>query len=201
MMISALYQLVELFVVLYHWNNKLQLHNHVAPSGEHIILIPNESIFGLTSYFCVHSEETTNSNFIIFGFVRPRIDLAIYRTLKGQANDYTTEVVSKRRHADNNCLTKQGDKTMYIVQTMNLRIFMVKRGNVRTDESLIFIGGIWHKTADQLRITQIVLKDMDKVLFYTHKTSCAFNTSPIEAPMRYTNVGYTPLRTSTYFYI
>jgi hypothetical protein len=61
---------------------------------------------------------------------------------------------------------------------MNLRIFMVKRGNVRTDESLIFIGGIWHKTADQLRITQIVLNDMDNILFYTHKTSCAFNTSP-----------------------
>ena len=40
-------------------------------------------------------------------------------------------------------------------------------GRVSTDESLIFIGGIWHKIADQLRITQIVLKDMEQVLFYT----------------------------------
>ena len=120
-------QLAELFVVLYHWNNRLQLHSHVDPPGEHIILIPNQSLFGLNSYFCVHSGETTNINFIIFDLFRPRIDLTIYCILKGQANDYTTEDECKRRHADNNCLTKQGDITMYVVPTMKLRILMVKR--------------------------------------------------------------------------
>ena len=42
---------------------------HVAPLG-HMILIPSQSVFALTPWCCVLSEEATNTNFIVFGLIR-----------------------------------------------------------------------------------------------------------------------------------
>ena len=45
-------------------------HRHVDPFG-HIIFIPNPLGFALTPICCVLSEETANTNFIVFGLNRP----------------------------------------------------------------------------------------------------------------------------------
>jgi hypothetical protein len=67
MMMSALYYtntLSWIFIVLTHWNNSLRVR-HVSLLG-HIILISSQPVFAI----CMLSRETTNTNFIVFGFTR-----------------------------------------------------------------------------------------------------------------------------------
>ena len=65
MMRSALYYtntLSYIFMVLAHWNNSPRVH--IAPLG-HIIPIPSQPVFALTSECCMLNGEATNTNFIV----------------------------------------------------------------------------------------------------------------------------------------
>jgi hypothetical protein len=57
----------------------MSLGRHVAPLG-HIILILSQPVFALTPYCCVLSGEAANTNFIVFGLTRTRLEPTIYRT-------------------------------------------------------------------------------------------------------------------------
>ena len=65
---------------------------HVAPLG-HIILIPSQLDFSLSSLCCVLSREAANTNFIVFGLTWPVLEYTIYRTRGEYANHYTTDPV------------------------------------------------------------------------------------------------------------
>ena len=78
----------EMMSALY-WNNSPRVDMSL-----HIILIPSQPIFALSSYCCVLSGEATNTNFIVFGLTRSGLEPMIYRTRGEHANHYTTDVVS-----------------------------------------------------------------------------------------------------------
>ena len=65
---------------------------HVALLG-HIILIPSQPIFALSPQRCVLRREATNTNFIVFGSTRPRLEPMVYHTRGEHADHYTTDVV------------------------------------------------------------------------------------------------------------
>ena len=65
---------------------------HVAPLA-HIILIPSQPVFALSPKCCVLSGEATNTNFIVYGLIRPGLEPTIYRTRGEHANHYATDVV------------------------------------------------------------------------------------------------------------
>jgi hypothetical protein len=60
---------------------------HGAPFG-HIILIPSQPVFALSSECCMLSGEATNTNFIFFGLTRPGLEPTIYHI-----NHYSTNPV------------------------------------------------------------------------------------------------------------
>ena len=74
---------------------------HVTPLG-HIILIPNQPVFALSPYCRVLYGEATNTNFIVFGLSRSRLEPTIYRTRCEHANKNTTDAI--------NFLRKSGTK-------------------------------------------------------------------------------------------
>jgi hypothetical protein len=83
----------------FHSASSLKQHSagrHVAPPG-HIILIPNKSVFAVTPWYCKSSGEAANTNFIVFGLIRPGIEPTIYRTQGEHANHRTTDAVVKRK--------------------------------------------------------------------------------------------------------
>jgi len=51
---------------------------HVVQLG-HIILIPSQSVFAVSSQCCVLSRKATNTNFIDFGVTRSGLESTIYR--------------------------------------------------------------------------------------------------------------------------
>jgi hypothetical protein len=53
------------------------LQRHVSLLG-HIILIPSEPVFALSSRCCVLSGEASTINFILFGFIRQQLEPTIY---------------------------------------------------------------------------------------------------------------------------
>ena len=65
---------------------------HVAPLG-HIILIPSQPVFALSPQCCVLSREATNTNLIVFGLTRPRLEPTVYHTRGEHANHYATDAV------------------------------------------------------------------------------------------------------------
>jgi len=73
--------------------NEMMMGRHVAPLG-HIVLIPSQSVFALSPYCCVCSWEATNTNFIVFGLTRSRLETTIYRTRGEHANHYATDAVA-----------------------------------------------------------------------------------------------------------
>ena len=71
-------------IVQTHWN-KESAGQHVAPFG-HIIPILRQSVFPLTTSWCVLREEVTHANVIVFGLTRPVFESTIYRNLGEHAN-------------------------------------------------------------------------------------------------------------------
>ena len=78
------------------WLKQPSVGRHVAPLG-HIILIPSQPVFSLTPCNSVISREATNSNYIVYGLIRPRLEPTIYRTRGEHAYHYITDVVTKKR--------------------------------------------------------------------------------------------------------
>ena len=74
---------------------------HVAPLG-HIILIPSQPVFALSSNCCILIGEATNTNFIVFGLTRLGREHTIYHTWGENANYYTTNAAKKRFNEDKN---------------------------------------------------------------------------------------------------
>ena len=66
---------------------------HVTPRG-HIVLILSQSVFTLFPYCCVFSGEAANTNFIVFGLIRLRLEPPIYHTRGERTNHYTTDAVA-----------------------------------------------------------------------------------------------------------
>ena len=66
---------------------------HVTPLG-HIILIPSQPVFALSSECCMLTREETNTNFIVFGLTQSGLEPTIYRTRFEHANHYTTDAVN-----------------------------------------------------------------------------------------------------------
>ena len=64
---------------------------HVA-NPRHIILIPGQPVFEVTPYKYVLFGEAANTNFIVFGSIRPFLDLKIYSIQGTHNNNYTTDV-------------------------------------------------------------------------------------------------------------
>jgi hypothetical protein len=65
---------------------------HVAPLV-HIIPIPSQPVFALTSECCMLNGEATNTNFIVFGLTSPGLEPTIYH---GEyANHSTTDAVCR----------------------------------------------------------------------------------------------------------
>jgi hypothetical protein len=100
--------LSSIFIVLAHWNNSrwvdMSLHTEW-------LQIPSQPLFTLTPWCCVLSGEAANTNIIVFGLTRPRLEPTISFTWSEHTNHYTTdyrlpetcwEVVSLRtdRHED-----------------------------------------------------------------------------------------------------
>jgi hypothetical protein len=65
-------------IVLTHWNNTPCVDN-VAPLP-HIIPIPGRPVFTVMPWCCMLSREAANTNFIVFGLIRPVLKPAIYNT-------------------------------------------------------------------------------------------------------------------------
>ena len=59
----------------------------------YIILILCQPIFAFSSYSCVLSGETANTNFIVFDLTWPGLKPTIYRNHGRHANHYTTDTV------------------------------------------------------------------------------------------------------------
>ena len=55
------------------------------------------SIFALTLYCWVLSEEATNTHIIVVSLTRTELEYTIYRTRGEHANHYTTDAVTKPR--------------------------------------------------------------------------------------------------------
>ena len=70
-------------------------NRHVSPLG-HIILIPSQPVFALSTKCGVLSEEATKTNFIVFGLTRPALEPTIYRTRGEHTNHYATDEVGQR---------------------------------------------------------------------------------------------------------
>ena len=51
-------------------------------------------VFAFSLLCCVLSGEATNTNFIVFGLIRPEFEPPIYRTRGEHANHYTTDAVT-----------------------------------------------------------------------------------------------------------
>ena len=79
---------------------------HVAPLG-HIILIPSQPVFALSSYCCGLSDEATNTNVIVFGLTKPGLKQTIYRTRGEHGNHYATDAVKKNVRSDDFNLTNR----------------------------------------------------------------------------------------------
>ena len=73
-------------------------NRHVAPLG-HFIPIPSQSVFAFSPYCCVLNGDATNTNFIVFGLTRLRLEPTIICTWE-YANHYTTNAVHFRRRKD-----------------------------------------------------------------------------------------------------
>jgi hypothetical protein len=84
-------RLVYLFVVLTGWHNSPRID--MSPPLGHIIQIPSQPVFALSAYCCVLSGEATNSNVIVFGFMRSGIEPTIYRTQNEHIYHYITDSV------------------------------------------------------------------------------------------------------------
>jgi len=52
----------------------------------HIIQIPGHPVFALSPECCLLSGEATNTNFIVFGLMRPGLEPTIFRSLCKLAN-------------------------------------------------------------------------------------------------------------------
>ena len=74
---------------------------YVSPL-EHIILILNQPVFGLTSYWYMFSGVATNTNSIVFDLHRPH-DITIYHT---HANHNNADVVLRKKQ----CTTAPNEK-------------------------------------------------------------------------------------------
>jgi hypothetical protein len=59
--------------------------------SRHIIPIPSQPVFALSPYCYVLSGEAINTNFIVFGLTRSRLEPTIYRT-REHASHYTNDV-------------------------------------------------------------------------------------------------------------
>jgi hypothetical protein len=62
---------------------------HITPF-EYIILIPS---LGSCSLYCLISGQEANTNFVVFGLTRPRLEPMIYRKRGEHVNHYSTDVV------------------------------------------------------------------------------------------------------------
>ena len=94
MMRSALYYTNPQRWIVYSASSLKQqsADRHVASLG-HIILILNQLVFALSPKCCVLSREATNTNFIVFGLTRSRLESTIYRTRGEHASHYITDAV------------------------------------------------------------------------------------------------------------
>jgi hypothetical protein len=69
-------------------------HCLIIASIDHMIKLYEQTYdFALSLQWCVLSGEATNTNCIVFGLTRPRLELTIYRTRGEHANHYTTDAV------------------------------------------------------------------------------------------------------------
>jgi hypothetical protein len=58
-----------------------------------ILLILSQPVFALSPYCCVLNGEATNTNFIVFGLTRPRLEPTIYRSRGEHVNRYANDAV------------------------------------------------------------------------------------------------------------
>jgi hypothetical protein len=80
--------------MLVHWNNSPQIN--MSPPLGHIILIRSQSVPGNGNFHALRlcsfslmlliSEETTNTNFIVFSLTRSELEPSIYRTRVAHAS-------------------------------------------------------------------------------------------------------------------
>ena len=62
----------------------------------HIILILCQPVFALTTFCCVLSGETTNTNFKVFFFTQSGLNAMIFQTQGKYANNYIADIWSSR---------------------------------------------------------------------------------------------------------
>ena len=74
-----------LYIVPAHWKN--------SPLG-HIILIQSQPLFDLSPWCYEFSEETTNTNCIVWGVTLSGFEPMIYNTRGEHADHYTTDVIA-----------------------------------------------------------------------------------------------------------
>ena len=89
---SPLYYHAELDLYSVSWLKQQSVVRYAAPL-EYIILIQSQSVFAVNPKSCVLFEEAANTNFIVFGLIRLRLECTIYGSRGEHANHYTTDAV------------------------------------------------------------------------------------------------------------